>query len=565
MPVPTVHRIPIQGVRFALASVPAPPATGESADASAADPLRLGPALALPWNQTVQLNWYGDTVAFAPGSVSVPNPERVPFLLDHQSHAMGYGAAFSDSPDGLMATVAIPRAELDDPTTATTVRQMGNGVRSALSVGVVIDAADETDGPERGTSHFNVTAGHLVELSSVLIPRFDDARHPPLAASALRADAPDPDDEPDDEPDAEPEPDPEENHVPATATAAADADADRTANHRRAVTAARRRSRPDRGASSPRSGSTSWRRALGTIDMGYRGVVQMALADAITGDIPGLLPEAWISDVIDIMGESSATVQAFRQVPLPDAGMTVNIPIVHQYPDVGVQAAEKTQISTRKALINPGAFPVETFAGGQDISLQAIQRSSPAYLDILMRLFVKEMAIQLETAVAASVIAGTTTSAMPISAADINGSMVDAAAHILTTTLSFPTVLVLGVNLWTAMAKAVDTAGRPLFPTLSPVNPIGTLDMTSADGNVRGLTYYVAPLMAPDKGVMGVAGAFVTMLGPVGTLTADVPAVLGRDVAVYRFAAFGMTDARGAVGLTLAATTGTTRGGKNAD
>ena len=47
--------------------------------------------------------------------------------------------------------------------------------------------------------------------------------------------------------------------------------------------------------------------------------------------------------------------------------------------------------------------------------------------------------------------------------------------------------------------------------------------------------------------MIGVREAFVTALGPVGTLTADVPAKLGRDVAMYQECAFGASDASGLV------------------
>jgi hypothetical protein len=47
--------------------------------------------------------------------------------------------------------------------------------------------------------------------------------------------------------------------------------------------------------------------------------------------------------------------------------------------------------------------------------------------------------------------------------------------------------------------------------------------------------------------VIGVREAFVTALGPVGTMTADVPSKLGRDVAMYQEAAFGAADASGLI------------------
>jgi hypothetical protein len=92
------------------------------------------------------------------------------------------------------------------------------------------------------------------------------------------------------------------------------------------------------------------------------------------------------------------------------------------------------------------------------------------------------------------------------------------------------------------------------------MNPVGSFDLTDGTGDVRGLGYYVDPTMDPVVGIMGVSDAAVNMLGPVGTLTADVPKLLGRDVAVYRFAAGGVVDPRGLVKLTMGAPVGTARG-----
>ena len=94
--------------------------------------------------------------------------------------------------------------------------------------------------------------------------------------------------------------------------------------------------------------------AAGQVDDGTRSLVvaQMVaaagrrrleaadLVDQVTGDVPGLLPEAWISDLVDLMGQVSPTVTAFSSRALPDAGMVVNQPVVRQGPDVDVQTAE---------------------------------------------------------------------------------------------------------------------------------------------------------------------------------------------------------------------------------
>lgn len=283
-----------------------------------------------------------------------------------------------------------------------------------------------------------------------------------------------------------------------------------------------------------------------TADPGYVRAVFAALADQVTGDVPGLTPEAWIADVVDILGSVTPTVQAFSRRPLPATGMTVNIPVVKQYPDIGIQAAEKADIASRKVLIEPEAFPVKTFAGGQDISIQTLERTDPSYLSILMGLFTKEMGIQLETAVAAALAAGTTATS-PWDDAELNGSFIDAMAVVLDATLSLPTVAVMGVDCWKTLGKAKGTDGRPLFPGVSPVNPVGSFTLTETSGNVRGLNYWVSPLMSPKTCVIGIPDAFVTMQGAMGTLGADVPQKAGRDVAVYEFATYGVVDARGLV------------------
>ena len=337
----------------------------------------------------------------------------------------------------------------------------------------------------------------------------------------------------------------------------------RVTNHRQATRADALPARPVAVGRFESFGAYAQAARAGQVDDAYRamvlgalsrprGMFRAALADAVIADMPGLVPEAWISEVIDVMGSASATVQAFRQIPLPDTGMTVNMPVVLQHPDVGKQATEKTDVATRKMIINPAAFTVHTYAGGQDISIQALMRSTPAYLDVLMRAFAIEMATNLDKDVAAALVAAAVP-ALPLSAADLNGSMVDATVALLNKSLRFPEVMVLGTNVWAAMGKAVDTAGRPLFPGLSPWNPVGDFSLVDATGNVRGLGYYVDPMLPAGDAVIGVREAFTTLLGSVGTLTADVPEVLGRDVAVFRFAAYGATDPRGLVGLTLGA------------
>lgn len=532
-------------------------------------PIRIT-GLALPWDTTVRLNWWGDTVSFSPGSVDVANPRHVKHLLDHRLKPFGYGLEFESrdagawGPAGLYGTVAVPRDELADPDVDAAVRQMRNGVRDAWSVGVTLDDVDEEYDKGSHHSHVTVTRGTLLELSSVVIPRFSEARIQTIAAGAgagalealidaavgrrLAGD------QTSDEPAAEPDDDDETegDDVSDTETdETPDAEASRLAQHRRATM----RAVPDRPAISSRYATFgAYARAKleagGAWDEGYERRVQAALVDTTTGDIPGLLPEAWLREIVDLMGSMAPTIAAFRSRPLPDSGMIVNVPQVTSRPTTGVQTAEKTDIASAQTTITPGSFSVDTYAGGEDISIQALLRSDPSYFDEVMRLYAGQMAGAVNAAALDMVLRGATAGpAWPAAATGINQAFVDAAVLILNALKRFPEVAILSSAAWAAMGGAVDTDGRPIFPTVGLWNPVGTLDVTVGTGNVRGLTYYVDPSVnsAVTWAVVGVRDAFLSMQGPIGTLTADVPAKLGRDVAVYRFASMGILDQTGLI------------------
>ena len=167
------------------------------------------------------------------------------------------------------------------------------------------------------------------------------------------------------------------------------------------------------------------------------------------------------------------------------------------------------------------------------------------------------MQLQVSQDFGAALIAGATAGgAWPTDPKLINAALVGAAVDIMAATYSAPQVAVLGVNAWAQMGNAVDTEGRPVFPTVSPTNPVGSFDLTTPSGQVRGLAYTSTRPWPPTLCWSVSATPPSPMLGPVGTLSADVPLKLGRDVAVYRFAAFGVVDARGLIAVQRRTSTG---------
>lgn len=280
--------------------------------------------------------------------------------------------------------------------------------------------------------------------------------------------------------------------------------------------------------------------------------LRAALTDELTSDVPGLTPAAWISTVTNIVAVTSPTVQAFRRIPLPDTGMTVNVPVVRNAPPLGQQTTEKSAVASGKLSVTPAALTVNTYAGGQDISLATLMRTDPAYMSIVMAAWAAELAGQMEQFAATTVAAGATAGpTWPTAIDDIADPFITVAGSLLTAVGRLPEVAVLAVDVWETMAKAKDSTGRYLFPSLGPVNAAGTAEITSASGSVRGLTYYVSNQMPAGHAVVGVTEAFATLIGtPIVLGPVDNVAQAGRDVGIAVFATCGVLDQRGVYSIT---------------
>lgn len=293
---------------------------------------------------------------------------------------------------------------------------------------------------------------------------------------------------------------------------------------------------------------------LGELGSELRERYTRALATATTADAAGLLPPQWMTDVIDIYRTMTPTVQAFAQRSLPDTGLVVNQPVVTQRPIVNKQASQLDEVASQKATIGTATWNVATYGGGNNVSLQTILRTEPSYLDELYRLWVREMALDINLDVATALYAAandTNTTALEyVDAAGFDELIVDASAVFMDTLHRPAEVVLISVDLWKALAKAKDSAGEiPLYPSLNPMNRSGSINAVDRSGNIIGVTWYVEPALGGVgdgiSGVIGVRDAWMTATSPMGTLAADVPSNLSQDHAVYQFAAYGATDTAG--------------------
>lgn len=510
---------------------------------NAAEPI-IVEAFALPWNTPVVANSFGDVIEFEPGSVAVDDAVagRVKFLREHDvSSAFGYGVGFTDNGAGLVARMAIPREELDDPETKRAVRQMANGVRDAVSVGVdLVEFTDEPldPGSRDGRLRLTVQRAQLVELSSAILPRFDEARLTSIAASRTTTTTPEAS-----QMDLKSDP---------TTDPTTDPETERLQNHRRnaGVTAVREPEFASFGA---------FARAVAEGDRDAARRYGFALTDLTTTTAAGVVPPIWVTDFAEELAAARPFVEAFETRPLPDKGMTVSYPTkTVTGPLVAAQAAQKTEVESGTVAIATSTANVATYAGGNDVSLQAILRTDPDYLSLLFEEYGYDLAdkhnVAVQTAALAAIGVGNELALSLAAPETIVAKLAEGAKIVWEARRGArPDTFVLGTDVWEYFAGAADADGRPLFPGMSGANPVGTITITTQDGEARGLRYIVDPTLTATKAVLGWRRAITTWLGPIGTMSADVPSLLGRDVAIYQFAATAIRRADALVEYTLGA------------
>jgi len=133
----------------------------------------------------------------------------------------------------------------------------------------------------------------------------------------------------------------------------------------------------------------------------------VALA-ADTTDNAGLIPTRQLSTVINGLANATrSNIDAISRGTLPDAGMTFEIPKITQLPSV-TQEDEGGTLADVDQNSEFLSVSVKKYSGAQTFSVELFDRSSPAFIDELMRNMAAQYAKATDTAVNAALIAGAT-------------------------------------------------------------------------------------------------------------------------------------------------------------
>lgn len=249
------------------------------------------------------------------------------------------------------------------------------------------------------------------------------------------------------------------------------------------------------------------------------GLSEYALDDDTTTTAAGLVPDYLSSEIIGLITTSRPFVDSIPSDPVGPYGMSVVYPKVVTRPDVGVQATEKTEVTSQAMDVDPFSVDLVTYAGASDVSLQLVERSQPSFLN---RLFAELAGVYSERTDAASIAAvvaavdalGTheaVVANLGADAAATYGAFATAAGVIAGSVKRPADTIWLSTDRWAELMSLVDADGRPLIVPEDGSNQQGAGSFATFRFRYGGWRVIVDPFAAADTTLIGWSGGASTV------------------------------------------------------
>ena len=407
-------------------------------------------------------------VVFEAGSIEIDDPSKIKLLSQHDmKKPVGRMMTATVRPDGIYATFKLSRSTGGND--ALVMAQ--EGLVSGLSVGAEIIASK----PSRD-GHTVVTAAKLKEVSLVTEPAFKSAQVLEIAAEeVIPAETPTTESEPVVE-------DTTQVEAPAVEAAAVEA-------ARPTVVANLQVKERTAPITSAQYLEASIKAAMGD-DAARRTVLA---ADDTTSTNTGLTLPQHLNQFTTTTFTGRPAFEAVTRNSLPDSGMSFTIPKLGTAPTVA-DADEAQSISTTGMTSTYDTVTVNKFAGRNVVSWELIDRSSPAFMDLLMTELRKAYEASTDSAlIAAFTASGTQATGVAATAAGLQSYIsVQSAAAYKATGGNYANKLVASTDQWAAIAGYTDDVKRPLYSAQGQTqNAAGAVVPTSVVGNVLGTSLIV--------------------------------------------------------------------------
>jgi HK97 family phage prohead protease len=504
-------------IKFTAVPVTLDAAAGEDAP-------RTITGIAVPWDTVATVSG-GEKVMFKRGAFDL-NAKPARLLENHDGRPIGIVSELVDLDNGLGFSATFARSKAADDV----VELIQMSAYDSVSVGAV---------PKKFKFDKNgvmiVSSADLQELSVVSVPAFADAVIEKIAASE-----PDPEVE---EEANEPQPDTslqEETMSQETQVEASAPDAIPTSPI--FASAKKNFTMPSAAEyiSAAFVGGDQWR----AMSEGIRA----AAPDVITSDIPGVLPLPIVSPVYNNFIGRRPVIDAIGAKAMPQGGKVFIRPEVTTHTSIGNQATENTALTQGTFVITDNQVTKGTYGGYVTLSEQSIDWSQPEIISLVLDDMARIYANATDNVAADNLASGATVTRNFASASGADPAywvewIYGAASTILSSSNgNLPTHLFLAPNVWASLSSLSDTADRPLFPNVGPMNAFGGSNANSTDMMAFGLKVVVDRNFAASTVIVGDPSGYEIFEQQKGAISIDVPSTLSRTIAFRGYLATLMID-----------------------
>jgi hypothetical protein len=285
-----------------------------------------------------------------------------------------------------------------------------------------------------------------------------------------------------------------------------------------------------------------------------QSALQAAAGDVLTTDTPGLLPVPVLGPVFDDLNYIRPVVTAVGARAMPDGGQSKTWirPTWTTHTSVGSQS-ELGSASATTPVIASNVVTKTTLAGQVTLSVQDIDFTSPAAMEIILRDLAGQYMLQSDAVACNAILAGDTASGSTWTVTADNptsliAALYDAATDILTATNFLPDHIFVSPDVWKKMGSQLDGDKRPIFPYtgaagLMGINGLGTGGVTQMNTfNPLGLNLVVDRAFADNTMVVARGSAIEFYEQVRGIMSVEVPATLGRTFSYYGYVSTFIAD-----------------------
>jgi hypothetical protein len=294
--------------------------------------------------------------------------------------------------------------------------------------------------------------------------------------------------------------------------------------------------------------------------------LQAAAGDVLTTDTPGLLPVPVLGPVFEDLNYIRPVVAAVGARAMPDGGQSKTWirPTWTTHTSVAAQGGELVPVSATTPTIASNVIQKTTLSGQVTLSVQDVDFSSPAALEIILRDLAGQYMLASDNIAADAIVAGgdpVAAGTWTVTANDpstLISSVYAAAFEILVATNFLPDHMFVSPDVWRKLGAQLDGDDRPVFPYtaasgLMGVNAMGSANITVANTfNPFGLNL-VADRNFANNTLIVARGAAIEFYEQVrGIMSVEVPSTLGRQFSYYGYVSTFIADRDMVQGIAIA-------------